>query len=176
MDTLKLEIKNWEHQFRKEHNRNPSKADIQANKDIQNKYKQYRSYKAHGSKIYKTPTKTRSNRQQLQTPQRTSPINRPDSSPVLAKEIGPTPQMNGVVLSIFDGISSPNVTPVKSTRTFAEGGDIQMSGTPTRKLNFSRIMEGYQEEGEINSDDDEDPVEQKETSQFKTPQKTRVLN
>lgn len=176
MDLLKIQIKDWEHSFIKNNGRNPTKSDIKQNNEISLKYKQYRNYRINKSNPLKTPTKAKKHVQQLETPQKTSPLN--SSPPIQVHELGPTPQLNGRVLSIFDVSTSPSVTPTKQMINVTVDDEFALNSTPSKKSTFSsRIMECYGEEEDheiINSElEHEEEIVTLPSSQsiFKTPQK-----
>lgn len=102
---LRHEIKRWEHEFRKQHGRNATRDDIKADKEIQQKYRQYKTCKMRPQTPQKRPATC------FQTPQKTSPAVgaalEVHESPILAEELGPTPQLNGKVMSILEAVSSP---------------------------------------------------------------------
>ncbi|RLV95213.1 DNA replication regulator SLD2 [Spathaspora sp. JA1] len=93
---VKRQIKNWEYEFKKLHNRLPSKSDVKQNSQISKLYSLYKSIK---------------NKQQ-------EPILSPQKPPPDV-ELGPTPQANGKVLSIFDFklASPPESSPLKRKST-----------------------------------------------------------
>lgn len=117
---LKQEIKEWEHNFTKNHGVKPTHEDIKLDLDIQLKYKKYNKYKKELKYLqekenlqtprknkefhYATPRKS----DELATPQRHDLTPHESPSPMKTKEIGPTPQLEGRVLSIFDiPVNSP---------------------------------------------------------------------
>ncbi|CDR43282.1 CYFA0S11e03136g1_1 [Cyberlindnera fabianii] len=159
---LKVEIKRWEHEFREKEGRNPQKEDIKKDASIAAKYKMYNTIKMkvmkalkadtsirepltptkNANHLYSTPQKSRKPTTHLNTPQQTSPPSAP--SPVV-KMLGPTPQLNGRVLSIFEAITAN--TPIKTTPTKTmpqitiEEPYYDEFQTPTKKrLDFSSFM------------------------------------
>lgn len=88
MDALKIEIKLWERAFEKKHGRLPEKDDIKKDTEIKRRYKQYAQFKKETGKpsvqiaVDRTPIKS--------------------DSENLKAEFGPTPQMNGKLVSIFE--------------------------------------------------------------------------
>lgn len=108
---LRQRIKNWEYEFHKTHQRVPTKLDIKANGEIYKLYKTYRYIRESKSGLQKSEDKTRKG------------INielddaAEDSSDVEIEnitELGPTPQTNGKVLSIFDlRMTPPHSSPLK---------------------------------------------------------------
>jgi DNA replication and checkpoint protein len=116
-ENLRAELKLWERAFEKENGHKPTPADIKANSEISAKYKLY--HKAFrpktSSKSEKSATKTEyvSTAKALKqiTPQK-RPRDYDDLlTPVksakvgdAAETVGPTPQLNGRILGLFDGI------------------------------------------------------------------------
>lgn len=114
----KLRIKEWEKAFAEQHGRPPSKTDIKANAEIKSAYKLYQSLKK-ASQPEGTTDKDQAKAPKpvpnfvvdvALTDDESQPIN-----PLNDAELGPTPQANGKVLSIFDTIlSPPDSSPLKS--------------------------------------------------------------
>lgn len=124
------------------------------------KYKEYKNLKYGVPKEkakakYSTPTKNRIKViPQFHTPHKTSSPQHPET-PIDVDELGPTPQLNGRVLGLFEVITSPKTTPQTSTVVTKE----ETTLTPAKKnLDFSQLVD----------DDDEDITQE---AQFKTPQK-----
>ncbi|QLQ78147.1 hypothetical protein HG537_0A03940 [Torulaspora globosa] len=92
-DQLKVELKRWEHAFIKEHGRDPNKDDIKRLPEIRNMYKKYARLR---------------NDQSIEV---SNSAQEPDKSCVM--ELGPTPQIYGKAMSIFD----MNVSPIKTSLT-----------------------------------------------------------
>lgn len=94
----KLKIKQWEHEFAKAHGRPPAKADMKANPEIGRLYKMYN----------------------LQRHKKERHADSDDETPVsLTAELGPTPQANGRVRSIFEmTMSPPQSSPSKPPAEF----------------------------------------------------------
>ncbi|CCH45560.1 DNA replication regulator [Wickerhamomyces ciferrii] len=137
---IKLELKAWEYGFKKQNGRNPDKDDIKKNPEI--------------CKVKVIP--------QFHTPHKTSSPMKEPETPLDVDELGPTPQMNGRVLGLFEVITSPKTTPQAQTTVKKEN----ITLTPAKKtLDFSKAvdMEDEEEEEEQNFNDD-----------FKTPQKPKV--
>lgn len=120
MDHLKLELKRWERAFEHKHGRQPNRNDIKRVPEIKSKYIQYSLLR---SKPEVQSDKTHN------TPNKTQPT-----------ELGPTPQIYGKVISIFD----MKVSPVKPNSVISPAttapqplepsNDIQ---TVKRRLDFS---------------------------------------
>ncbi|EDO15507.1 hypothetical protein Kpol_467p19 [Vanderwaltozyma polyspora DSM 70294] len=107
---LKIRLKTWEHEFIDKNNRPPSKYDIQGLPEVKLMYKQYSALKkGKGAKIDKSENqltpKTLNNHKALDKFK--SPI-RSDSIKI---ELGPTPQIYGKTMSIFDMRISPVKVP-----------------------------------------------------------------
>ncbi|WPK23976.1 hypothetical protein PUMCH_001228 [Australozyma saopauloensis] len=114
LEQCRSEIKVWEKSFAAEFDRLPTKADIKANSAIRKAYKRYQSLKSRAlkteeSKINAIPESSLFNF-----------VFSDDSDveslePTFNAELGPTPQANGKVLSLFDVIPSPpESSPLKS--------------------------------------------------------------
>ncbi|ODV89428.1 hypothetical protein CANCADRAFT_4049 [Tortispora caseinolytica NRRL Y-17796] len=86
MDLLRRELKTWEKDFKKKHGRKPNKNDIKSDKAIASLYKSYNDMKREPKNdiFNETPTK------------------------LIGQVVGPTPDLKGRVLSIFDIKSPPN--------------------------------------------------------------------
>ena len=104
---IKLKIKEWEYAFRKQHNKLPSKADIKDDVEIHKLYSLYKSIKL-GQQQKPSKQETVNEPASVQS----SPVKKNDYSP--RGELGPTPQANGRVLSIFDlKMTPPDSSPLK---------------------------------------------------------------
>ncbi|CAK9436269.1 uncharacterized protein LODBEIA_P08270 [Lodderomyces beijingensis] len=105
---VKQDIKNWEHSFTDAHRRLPSKADINDNADIKNLYALYKSLKS--GKPPRAVSKSRPEQDKLESKN----SNREDVPATPKGELGPTPQANGRILSIFDmKWTPPESSPLK---------------------------------------------------------------
>ncbi|KAH3678559.1 hypothetical protein WICMUC_001368 [Wickerhamomyces mucosus] len=138
MDELKSQIKQWEYKFFKIKGRQPTREDIKQNKDISLKYKQYNKLKNPPS----TPIKQKRKTHQLNTPQESSPFQNYET-PIKPEELGPTPQLNGKVLSIFEVITSPQSSLKKLPRDDITDVNNEIDidvepifKTPVKRLNF----------------------------------------
>lgn len=102
---LRKELKEWEHNFISSQNRSPTKHDIKSNPSVQYKYKQYSKLKKRQreEKLQQTPRSTHTNVESVR-----SPITATKHQPAIV-EIGPTPQIFGKSISIFE----LNLSPVK---------------------------------------------------------------
>lgn len=161
---VKRRIKDWEKAFRAENGNVPTKADIKANNEIRKAYKTYHQLKEklktgqskHGSRASENGPKGDSNTKALD-PQKAAP-NRSVSVSIGTDdeaesdhtrmssanvELGPTPQANGRVLSIFDMmISPPESSPLKASAVVHSSPVKHMFKTPTkavRKIEFSDL-------------------------------------
>ncbi|QLL30581.1 hypothetical protein HG536_0A03990 [Torulaspora globosa] len=103
-DQLKIELKKWEYAFIKEHGRDPNKDDIKRLPEIRNMYKKYaRLRKDH------SPVASHSAQEQR------------SSAKASVMELGPTPQIYGKAMSIFDmNISPIKTSPIDGTRDSEE--------------------------------------------------------
>ena len=123
MDALKIEIKLWERAFEKEHGRLPEKDDIKKDKEVKRKYKQYAQLKKDATvkpsvevNVEQTPVKSHVNNTKA--------------------EFGPTPQMNGKLVSIFE----MQVSAMKTHQSDQEdtvGSPVRSNDLVRRQLNFS---------------------------------------
>ncbi|RCK58901.1 DNA replication regulator SLD2 [Candida viswanathii] len=103
---VKQKIKEWEYAFREKNNRLPSKSDIKENSEIRKLYSLYRAIK-----LGKPPKEAPKKEPVSESPVRKNVF---DS----AGELGPTPQANGRVLSIFDfKMTPPESSPLKKKST-----------------------------------------------------------
>lgn len=162
----RLRIKEWERDFSAKNGRIPSKADIKAEPTIYEAYKAYNSSKDKKRKDKKTSrlkpatTKAAEPVAELILESVAEPVmeepefdfvsgltdNEEETQKiVLNAELGPTPQANGKVLSIFDMIMSPpESSPIKKTRPLlsSPSGPLNIFKTPTKaakKLQFTDL-------------------------------------
>ena len=106
---IKQKIKEWEYSFREKNNRVPSKTDIKENLEIHKLYSLYRAIKL--GKQPKQPEKPYKSEHIPESPVRRNVF---DSK----EELGPTPQANGRVMSIFDlKMTPPESSPLKNKST-----------------------------------------------------------
>lgn len=124
---VKYQIKKWEHEFRKHNNRVPSKQDIKLHPEIRNLYKSYQNSK--GSSIKNPPTESVESTvkatidskdlvdiqiSEILTDVEDHVESGLDTTTTKQAELGPTPQANGKVLSIFDfRLTPPESSPLK---------------------------------------------------------------
>lgn len=101
INQLKLKLKKWEHEFLQINNAPPTKDDIKKLPEIKRMYKEYALLKKKEISKAGTPCKktSSSHQQQRPTPGRTVKV-----------ELGPTPQIYGKVISLFE----MNLSPVKT--------------------------------------------------------------
>ncbi|AQZ16098.1 SLD2 (YKL108W) [Zygosaccharomyces parabailii] len=111
LEQLKVGLKTWEHDFEAKHHRAPTKDDIRRLPDIKQMYKQYQAIKKQEAKISKvvaTPSK------EVYSPKKSRTTVDADRSSGI--ELGPTPQIYGKAISIFE----LKLSPVKRSLTFEE--------------------------------------------------------
>jgi DNA replication and checkpoint protein len=129
-DRLRAELKIWERAFEKQHGHKPTPADVKANSEISAKYKLYH-------KSFRTKTSSRDEKPKEKpvytssahalkriTPQKRlrDDILTPSKSIQVSDEIesvGPTPQLNGRVMGLFDGLKDQ--TPIGKRRKLTWG-------------------------------------------------------
>ncbi|KAI5967694.1 SLD2 [Candida margitis] len=133
---IKQQIKDWEHGFKGQNGRLPTKSDIHDNPSIKALYSRYRSIKSN-----KQPVTTKA--------EMTSKDDENDKENLLPTpngELGPTPQANGRVLSIFDfKLTPPESSPLKNKSVDPpevenDFDSIPLDSTPVRtkrRLSFS---------------------------------------
>lgn len=182
---MKKTLKDWENDFCQRHGKRPEKADIKKYPAIQQKYKEYRHLKA--GKIAVKTVKTVEINTGLSTPQKSSPIQEivttdvdhvEDSPTKVLTQIGPTPQLNGRIMGIFDLNKTPDknqaVTPSKDVNC-SPSKVMVITPSIRRKIDFNDCC--------LESEDEPAtqllaPLEQA-TKLFKkvsTPTHTRVYN
>ncbi|SCV01523.1 LAME_0G16776g1_1 [Lachancea meyersii CBS 8951] len=109
MDQLKLELKTFERKFEKKYGRPPARDDIRALPDIKYRYKQYATLQRERHKkevVQETPHRNETTELDL---------------PV---ELGPTPQIYGKVLGLFD----MKVSPIKKESVVSPETSLKISG------------------------------------------------
>lgn len=119
---VKQSIKNWEYSFRKEHNRFPTKNDIKNVPDIHKLYKEYKRLKnapvnsgidkanKPNGVLKSIDVEIDSSESEQEERFREESFEDTKNDP----QLGPTPQANGRVLSIFDlQLTPPDTTPTK---------------------------------------------------------------
>lgn len=99
-DQLKVELKRWEHQFIDQNGRAPGKEDIKKLPEVRKMYKKYAILRKESS------IKSKS------VEENSSPVKSAMQSSMPANlELGPTPQIHGKAMSIFEMTISPTKTP-----------------------------------------------------------------
>lgn len=99
-DQLKVELKRWEHQFIDQNDRAPGKEDIKKLPEVRKMYKKYAILR---KEIAIKPKPVEEN---------SSPVKSATQSSMSANlELGPTPQIHGKAMSIFEMTISPTKTP-----------------------------------------------------------------
>ena len=116
-ERLRTELKTWERTFLKQHGHKPTPNDVKADSEINAKYKLYhkafraksipRTENATSKTVYLstahalkqiTPTKRPRTEENVLTPSKGEHISEE------VETVGPTPQLNGRMLGLFDGI------------------------------------------------------------------------
>lgn len=137
---LRKEIKAWEHSFQKQHGRVPLREDIKQNNVISNLYKQYRDLKKGPTKAPELPKKTRIDVQIGDSDEDGSGSDVEGVTNVaVGIQLGPTPQANGKILSLFDTrMTPPESSPLRSKQKTLQVKeeeilDDKVFKTPTKK-------------------------------------------
>lgn len=131
----KVRIKDWEKAFLAANGKLPSKADVKADLEIRKAYKKYNQLKASKDAKGSKPQREAENEQKSENSAKTRSsdlihidINLTEDEEeqvelVRNAELGPTPQANGKVLSIFDMVlSPPESSPLKQRGQFLVPG------------------------------------------------------
>ncbi|KAG9941598.1 hypothetical protein KCU85_g9514, partial [Aureobasidium melanogenum] len=150
MQTLRVELKTWEKQFSVQHGgKRPSRDDIKNNVEIAAKYREYDRLRRPSTKqtestkpekpLHATPRKARP---VAATPQKPNSQFLVPSIPLQEEEVeleptpaavrmhlGPTPQKDGHILSLFDDLSS---TASKASRTALASIEANANFTPSK--------------------------------------------
>lgn len=100
LDQLKIDLKKWEHKFIEEHGRDPTKDDIKRWPLVKKMYKQYSSLK-------KGRTSHELHSTEIDEGQNVQQNLFSDLRYATAVELGPTPQIHGKAISIFEMSLSP---------------------------------------------------------------------
>ncbi|CAN6641739.1 hypothetical protein TRVA0_018S02784 [Trichomonascus vanleenenianus] len=152
---LKLEIKQWEYDFRERHGRAPSKDDVKESKELSRKYKKYQYYKgqlmtsSQAQDPFATPRKNRQKtvdesgcpltpfreKKDLSKVRNGYSSNEEESEEEEVEEyaVGPTPQLNGRVLGLFDLEDSPVKKFVTPRKGESESSPQKISSPAVRK-------------------------------------------
>lgn len=157
-ERLRMELKTWERAFEKQHGRKPSPADVKANAEISAKYKLYhKSFRdKSASSSSRKPENVSSKTEYISKTdalKRITPTKRARSDDVLTPKkptqvsddvetVGPTPQLNGRTLGLFDGIQDQ--TPLGKRRKLNWGEQLAEArkGTPQKSTPRKRILSG----------------------------------
>ena len=127
-ERLRAELKAWERAFEKENRHKPTPADVKANSEISTKYKLY--HKSFRAKPSSSTVVENTNRKSeyvstADALKQITPNKRHRDNDILTpvkgvqvsddvEAVGPTPQLNGRMLGLFDGI--PDSTPLSKRR------------------------------------------------------------
>ncbi|CAI4034658.1 hypothetical protein SMKI_11G1060 [Saccharomyces mikatae IFO 1815] len=118
LDKLKVELKTWEHEFIEKNNREPTRDDIKSLRNVRQMYKQYSLLKK---------------KQSLQTQEpfvhKSIEIAAHNKNNDEMGEIGPTPQVHGKAISIFE----MNLSPIKPIY-MAFTNDINMNNDSSKTI------------------------------------------
>lgn len=108
---LKKELKKWEHDFIKKYNRSPKKSDIDQFPAIKLKYKSYSKYKSKKIRNERTPIKNNYLVDDTTVGKfpNISGNNEEDFNELINEEFGPTPQIYGKSIGLFE----INLSPIK---------------------------------------------------------------
>ncbi|GAV55493.1 hypothetical protein ZYGR_0AV01240 [Zygosaccharomyces rouxii] len=113
LDQLKIELKTWEYEFHNKNKRPPTKDDIKRLPDIKKMYKQYQALKRQNTEVPQAPKVVVTPSKNDTSPRKSATIKKNDFSNV---ELGPTPQIYGKAISIFE----MKLSPVKKALNFEE--------------------------------------------------------
>jgi len=154
-ERLRAELKLWERAFQKQHGHKPTPDDVKADSGINAKYKLYhktfraksntqsenaRSKPEYVSTVHAlkhiTPHKRARGAESVQTPTKAEQI----SDDI--ETIGPTPQLNGRILGLFDGI--PDSTPLTKRRKLDWGEQLAEArrNSPAKATPRKRLLSG----------------------------------
>ncbi|KAI4718212.1 hypothetical protein E4T48_05528 [Aureobasidium sp. EXF-10727] len=150
--TLRVELKTWEKQFSVQHGgKRPSREDIKSNAEIAAKYREYDRLRRPAAKQIESQH-ARPAKQQNATPKKAAPTATPqkpnsqflmpsipppqeeevelEPTPAAVRmHLGPTPQKDGHILSLFDDLSS---TASKPSRTALASIEANANFTPSK--------------------------------------------
>lgn len=115
LESCRRQIKDWEKSFAAKSGRLPSKADIKANTVIRKAYKRYQQLKGKSKRPEQLKVKAKESND-LVNVVFTDDSDVEPIEPAINAELGPTPQANGKVLSLFDMIPSPPESSPLKTR------------------------------------------------------------
>ena len=148
-ERLRTELKIWERAFQKQHGHKPTPDDVKADSDINAKYKLY--HKAFRAKsTSRTEYVSTAHALKQITPNKRSRAVDNVLTPTTKKEqfsddietVGPTPQLNGRILGLFDGI--PDSTPLAKRRKLDWGEQLAEArrNTPSKPTPRKRVLSG----------------------------------
>ena len=155
-ESLRAELKLWERAFEKETGQKPTPADIKANSDINSKYKLYhRSFRTKpSSKSEKLTIKpeyvsTIKALKQITPQKRRRDIDSLSPRPVKGAQagyatetVGPTPQLNGRILGLFDGIQEQTPLAKRMKSNWGEQLAEARKGSPRNITPQKRSLNG----------------------------------
>ncbi|KAG7746135.1 hypothetical protein KL911_004409 [Ogataea haglerorum] len=139
VNSLKREIKHWEHKYEAKNGKMPTTDVIKADPAVSIKYKKYHKYKKILEKLQSGALSVEQWKSQERPTENAehAPRSPLPSSPESEKEIGPTPQLDGRVLGIFDieiKESPTRQTPTKQANPVIEVASPDTFKTPTKKV------------------------------------------
>ena len=156
-ERLRTELKSWERAFQKQHGHKPTPDDVKADSDINAKYKLYhKAFRAksssrtenarskteyvstaHALKYFTPHKRTRADENVFLTPAKEEQISDND-----VEIVGPTPQLNGRILGLFDGIHDP--TPLTKRRKLDWGEQLAEArrNSPAKVTPRKRALSG----------------------------------
>ena len=154
-ERLRAELKTWERAFQKEHGHKPTPRDVKADPEINKKYKLY--HKAFRAESSSRTENTRSKTEYVSTvhalKQITPQKRRAEEKNVLTpahraqthddiEAVGPTPQLNGRILGLFDGIQDQ--TPLAKRRKMDWGQQLAEArrNSPAKPTPCKRALNG----------------------------------
>ena len=160
-ERLRAELKTWERAFEKEIGHKPTPADVKANSEISHKYKLYhKSFRTKSSFSNRTEnSKTKSEYVSANALKQITPHKRHRVDDILTpvkgvkvindiEAVGPTPQLNGRMLGLFDGIQ--DTTPLSKKRKLNWGEQLAEARKnspkkfpPTKKLLSGELSSEY---------------------------------
>lgn len=130
--SLKKELKQWEHNFIKKYNRSPKRNDIDKLPTIKLKYKTYSKLKNQQIRVNKTPIKNDFASDDTIHTDLTDEL-----SDLINEEFGPTPQIYGKSISLFE----INLSPVKKKLDLSGIDDLLNETDEDDTINISQNEE-----------------------------------
>lgn len=155
-ERLRTELKIWERAFEKQQGHKPTPDDVKADSDINAKYKLY--HKAFRAKSTSRTENIRPKTEYVSTahalkqitPNKRSRAVENVQTPTTKGEqisddietVGPTPQLNGRILGLFDGI--PDSTPLAKRRKLDWGEQLAEArrNSPSKQTPRKRVLSG----------------------------------